>query len=77
MASGESSLSSQSPPLATTAALRVKSFAEYKKAKGTQWKALVNKKLDKDTDGKDVQINIGLMEWSDMKMQRKVRRGKN
>eukprot|EP00794_Sanderia_malayensis_P012930 gene12930-14262_t len=61
----------------TAPAPRVRSFSEFKKAKGTQWKTLVTKKKsDKDADGKDVQINIGLIEWSDMAMKLKVKRGK-
>eukprot|EP00794_Sanderia_malayensis_P016405 gene16405-18042_t len=60
----------------TAPAPRVRSFSELKKAKGTQWKTLLTKKKsDKDADGKDVQINIGLIEWSDMAMKLKVKRG--
>ena len=55
----------------------VKSFEEYKRDKGAQWKSRVSKSnstVKKKED--DVVINISLMEYSDKEHVLKLKRGK-
>lgn len=53
---------------------KVKSFNEFKKAKGKEWKSHVSKK-EKNMDG-NVSINIGLYEWNCKDRKLKPKRGK-
>ena len=49
----------------------------FKKLKGQQWKSIVSKKSGSASDKDiEVQINIGLMVWSDKNMCIKPKRGK-
>lgn len=55
---------------------KVKSFADFQKFKGRQWKSLVsNSKKDKNPGG-DVKISIGLYEFHPKDMRLKAKRGK-
>ena len=57
---------------------KVKSFSEFHKSKGKQWKSLVSKtcgKKGKNPEG-NVQIQIGLFEWNLKDMTLKPKRGK-
>ena len=57
---------------------KVKSFSEFHKSKGKQWKSLVSKtcgKKGKNPEG-NVQIQIGLFEWNLKDMKLKPKRGK-
>ncbi|CAH3033259.1 unnamed protein product, partial [Porites lobata] len=49
----------------------------FKKLKGQQWKSIVSKKAGSASDKEiEVQINIGLMVWSDKNVCIKPKRGK-
>ena len=72
---GHSSTSCASTSHASTS--HVKSFNMFKKLKGQQWKSIVSKKSGSASDKDiEVQINIGLMVWSDKNMCIKPKRGK-
>ena len=57
---------------------KVKSFSEFRKSKGQQWKSLVSKTSEKKGKNKEgnVQISIGLFEWNLKHMKLKPKRGK-
>ena len=57
---------------------KVKSFSEFCKSKGKQWKSLVSKTSEKKGKNKEgnVQISIGLFEWNLKHMKLKPKRGK-
>lgn len=72
---GHSSTSCASTSHASTC--HVKSFNMFKKLKGQQWKSIVSKKAGSASDKEiEVQINIGLMVWSDKNVCIKPKRGK-
>ena len=55
----------------------MKSFENYKKAKGKEWKKKVSKSdSEKKKKVENVIIHIGLMEWSDKEQKLKGKRGK-
>ena len=53
--------------------IATKSFEEFRKSKGSEWKKRVSKKEKQKTE--DVVITIGLLEWSEDDMRLKPRRG--
>lgn len=55
-------------------AVKVKSFASFRKSKGKEWHKKVNKKDKEKVE--DVMIYIGLMEWNIKQEDLKVKRGK-
>ena len=61
---------------------KIKSFADFKKSKGKQWKKSVStnssheNKLNDKAKERDVCINIGLLEWNIKQNLLKPRRGK-
>ena len=57
----------------STSALKVKSFASFRKSKGKEWHKKVNKKGKEKVDVIDY---IGLMEWNIKQEDLKVKRGK-
>lgn len=59
-----------------TCTRKPKSFAAYKRNKGTEWKLKVSGTPAKKNEDKEVLINIGLLEWNDKENILKLKRGK-
>ena len=71
---GTSTGQSNAPDVAIKKA--IKSFEEYKRDKGAQWKSRVSKSNGTVKKDDDVVINISLVEYSDKEQVLKPKRGK-